>query len=86
MKKAEFPYESFKAEIDKIPIYTQLEMDAAISGRDNEWLKWAATECTLIRLGDEQGELANGVYIVIPLKRWQKRCMAWQERKQELGI
>jgi hypothetical protein len=43
------------------------------------WVEWVVIESTVIRLGDEQGELANGDYIAIPAERWR-------ERRKEIGL
>ena len=46
---------------------------------NRKWIEWIVIESTVIRLGDEQGELANGDYIAIPAIRWQ-------EHRKELGL
>jgi hypothetical protein len=46
---------------------------------DKEWVEWVVIESAVIRLGDEQGELANGDYIAIPAERWR-------ERRKEIGL
>lgn len=39
MRKAEFPYESFKRAVEKVPIYTQTELDKIIVDRDKWWIE-----------------------------------------------
>jgi hypothetical protein len=49
------------------------------AARDKEWVEWVVIEATVISLGDEQGELASGDYVAIPVERWQ-------QRRKEVGI
>jgi hypothetical protein len=52
---------------------------AQLAKTDKEWVEWVVIESSVIRLGDEQGELANGDYIAIPAERWR-------ERRKEIGL
>lgn len=54
-------------------------LTAQLTKTDKEWVEWVVIEATVISLGDEQGELANGDYVAIPVERWQ-------QRRKEIGI
>jgi len=54
-------------------------LKAQLAKSDKEWVEWIVIEATIIRLGDEQNELANGDYVAIPAKRWQSR-------RKEIGL
>ena len=52
---------------------------AVRAANNKQWVEWVVIEATVISLGDEQNELANGDYIAIPAKRWQ-------QRRKEIGL
>lgn len=51
----------------------------ALTANNAEWVEWIAVEAAIIRLGDEQNELANGDYVAIPAERWRAH-------RKEIGL
>ena len=95
--KAKFPYESFKAEMDKTPIYTQSEMAEAIAANNAEWKQeyGKLVEQSRKELADCNAEWVewvgeNIIELVLNFQMTesnkQNLLHVWQDHKRGIGL